>query len=221
VNAPADTLISDIAFVRANTTLRAVPFVEELSLHLADRPFDIWQLAKDTRGGALGLPLPYWAFAWAGGQALARYVLDHPELVRGKRVLDLASGSGLVAIAAARAGAAHAIANDIDAFAAAAITVNAEANGVTVDACIADLLDSITDAEVVLAADFCYERPFAERTLAFLEPAQARGAAVLVGDPQRRYFPRERFEPLVEYEVPVTAELEETDVLRTTVWRLG
>jgi predicted nicotinamide N-methyase len=166
------------------------------------------------------LPLPYWAFAWAGGQALARYVLDHPETVRGKRVLDLASGSGLVAIAAARAGAAHAIANDIDAFAAAAIAANAEANDVPIEALLEDVLDDVADADVILAADFCYERPFAERALAFLTRAQARGTTVLVGDPGRRYFPRERFEPLAAYDVPVPRELEEAEVLSTTIWRL-
>jgi predicted nicotinamide N-methyase len=208
------------AFVRSNTELRPVQFVEELSLYQADRPYDIWHLAKEARGGELGLPLPYWAFAWAGGQALARYVLDYPERVRGKRVLDLASGSGLVAIAAARAGAASVLANDIDAFAAGAIMVNAEANDVHLEALIADLLDRQTQAEVVLAADFCYERPFAERAMAFLERAHTRGAMVLVGDPERRYFPQARFRALAAYDVPVPLELEEADITHTTVWRL-
>jgi predicted nicotinamide N-methyase len=218
--APSMDRIAGEAFIRANTVLRPVPFVEELSLYLADRPYDIWQLAKEARGGELGLPLPYWAFAWAGGQALARYVLDHPETVRDKRVLDLASGSGLVAIAAARAGATQAIANDIEPFAAAAMAVNAAANSVRVHELLDDLLDGDADTEVILAADFCYERPFAERAMAFLERAHARGVAVLVGDPERRYFPRERFEPIAAYEVPVPFELEETEVKRTTVWRL-
>jgi predicted nicotinamide N-methyase len=211
---------ADIEFVHANTILRPVPLVEELSLYQADRPFDIWQLAKDARGGQLGLPLPYWAFAWAGGQALARYVLDHLETVRGKRVLDLASGSGLVAIAAARSGAAHVIANDIDAFAAAAAAANAQANDVRIEALLVDLLDGVTDADLVLAADFCYERPFAERAMTFLERAQARGTTVLVGDPERRYFPRERFEAIAAYDVPVPRELEDAASLRTSVWRL-
>jgi predicted nicotinamide N-methyase len=206
--------------VRANTELQPVPLVEEISLYVAERPYDIWLLAKEALGGELSLPLPYWAFAWAGGQALARYVLDHPQTVQGKRVLDLASGSGLVAIAAAHAGAAEAVANDIDALAGAAFTVNATVNGVRVEVLLADLLDRETDAEVVLAADFCYERPFAERAMRFLERARARGATVLVGDPERRYFPRDRFEALAAYDVPVPAALEEADVKRTTVWQL-
>jgi len=208
-------------FILANTKLLPVPLVPEIALHLAEESLPIWQKTEDELE-ASNIPPPYWAFAWAGGQALARYILDHASLVAGRHVLDLGAGSGLVAIAAAKAGAAAVIAAEIDAFAIAAITLNAQANGVTVMTTERDLLaDARPAAEVLLLGDLFYERPLAERALAYCEQARAQQALVLVGDPQRNYFPRDRFEPLAEYAVPVTRELEDAEIKRTAVWRLA
>jgi predicted nicotinamide N-methyase len=217
-------MISDRkAFIRANTRLKPVPHVPEISLHVADEAVPIWQKTEEELD-ALGLPPPYWAFAWAGGQALARYVLDHPEAVAGRRVLDLASGSGLVAIAAARAGAAPVIAADIDAFTEAAISLNAEANDVYIEIVVQDLLDRDASPEprydVILVGDLFYERDTAARALGFLDRHMAAGARVLIGDPGRTYLPKERLAQLAEYSVPVTRELEDMEIKRTTVWEL-
>ncbi|MER5863005.1 methyltransferase [Kitasatospora sp. NPDC002040] len=211
---------SDQDFVRAETRLVPVPFVPEVSLQMADDAIALWERTESVRG-EIGMPPPFWAFAWAGGVAVARYVLDHPELVRGRTVLDLAAGSGLVGIAAALRGAQSVRAAEIDAYAVAAIGVNAEANGVRVDAAFEDLLDGDGGpAEVVLAGDVFYERAMAARFLPFLERAQARGAVVIVGDPGRAYLPRERFTSVAVYEVPVVADLEDAALKATTVWQL-
>ncbi|MGA5702618.1 class I SAM-dependent methyltransferase [Peterkaempfera bronchialis] len=207
-------------FVRAHTRVAATPYVPEVLLHQADEAIGLWERTEQAQGGAR-MPPPFWAFGWAGGQALARHVLDHPEAVAGRTVLDLASGSGLVAVAAALAGAATVTASDIDRFAAAAVGLNAAVNGVRVAPRLGDLLDGDGDgAEVVLAGDVFYERPMAERVLPFLERARDRGALVLVGDPGRAYLPRERFEAVSLHEVPVVADLEDRAVKATTVWRL-
>src|SRR3954469_6324907 len=152
----ADTPQARREFIAANTRLQAPPHVPELSLHLADEITPIWKLTEEALE-AIGLPPPFWAFAWAGGQALARYILDNPEIVAGKRVIDFASGSGLVAIAAMKAGAASVLAADIDVFCEAAIGVNAAANGVEVAFTDVDLLDAPPPvADVLLAGDICY-----------------------------------------------------------------
>jgi predicted nicotinamide N-methyase len=206
------------AFIRANTVLQAVPHAPELSLYVADEITPIWKMTEEALG-ELGLAPPFWAFAWAGGQAIARYLLDNPDAVRGKAVLDFASGSGLCAIAAMKAGAARALANDIDPFCRAAIALNAEANGVVVDSVIANLLDRAAPAvDVILAGDICYEKPLAERVLAWLAAADAAGSRVLIGDPGRTYFPRQGLEPLAEYQVQTTRELEDFEIKRTGVW---
>jgi predicted nicotinamide N-methyase len=208
-----------VAFVRANTQLARTPFVPEVRLHLADEVFALWERIEATVGPPES-PLPFWAFAWAGGQALARYVLDHPDLVRGRRVLDVGSGSGLVAIAAATAGAEAVMASEVDHFAIAAIALNAEANGVVVAGLLEDVLDGDgADAEVVLGADLFYEQLLAERVVPFLGRARARGAAVLVGDPGRAHLPRARFEVLATYDVPVMRGLEDAEVKPAMVWR--
>jgi predicted nicotinamide N-methyase len=209
----------DRAFVRANTRLVAPAQVPELRLHIAGEAFGLWTRTEELLGRT-GLPPPFWAFAWAGGQALARYLLDHPDLVAGRSVFDLASGSGLVAIAAAFAGAAAVTASEVDQLAAAAIALNAEANDVVVSCARGDALDGDgAGAEVVLAGDVFYERPMADRVLPFLERARARGATVLIGDPGRTYLPRTRFEALATYEVPVPRAIEGADVKQTTVWQ--
>ena len=208
------------AFIRANTKLLPVPLVPEIELHLAEESLPIWQKTEEELG-EMNVPPPYWAFAWAGGQALARHLLDSAA-ISGKSVLDLGAGSGLVAIAAMQAGAARVLAVDIDPFAIAAIGMNAAANGVAVTATAEDVLQAPPGRfDVVLAGDLFYERALAERVLAFLEVAAAMGADVLVGDPRRGYFPQARFVQVAEYAVPVTRELEDAEIKRTAVWRLA
>jgi predicted nicotinamide N-methyase len=212
-------------FVRANTELMAVPLVPEMRLHLAAESLPIWRKTEEELG-EMNVPPPYWAFAWAGGQALARYLLDNRPLVASRRVLDLGAGSGIAAIAAMMGGAAHALASDIDALALAAIALNAEANGVAVAATAADLLNDVSGKvsgapDLVLVGDLFYERTLAERVLPFLEAARARGAEVLVGDPRRSYFPGDRFREVAIYSVPVTRELEDAEIKRSAVWRLA
>jgi predicted nicotinamide N-methyase len=219
------SMISDRkAFILANTRLKPVPHVPEISLHVAHEAVPIWQKTEEELD-ALGLPPPYWAFAWAGGQALARYVLDHRHEVAGKRVLDLAAGSGLVAIAAAMAGAAPVIAADIDAFTEGAVSLNALANGVYVEILTQDLLDRPAPEtpryDVILVGDLFYERDTAARALAFLDRNAAAGSRVLIGDPGRTYLPKDRLTRLAEYSVPVTRDLEDHDIKRTAVWELA
>lgn len=213
-------MIADIpAFIRANTRVQTPPHVPEVRLHLADDAVALWKMTEEELG-ALGLPPPFWAFAWAGGQALARHVLDHPELVRGKRVLDVASGSGLVAIAAMKAGAASACAADIDAFCAPAADLNAALNGVRITTTDADPVGAPTEADVILVGDLFYERDLAERLLAWLRALHAEGREVLVGDPGRTYLPKDALTQVATYEVPTLTALEDAEVKRTGVWRL-
>ncbi|MFN3584044.1 class I SAM-dependent methyltransferase [Phenylobacterium sp.] len=209
------------AFILENTRPQRPPHTPELELRLADEITPIWRLTEEALA-EIGLPPPFWAFAWAGGQALARYLLDHPEAVAGRRAIDFASGSGIVAIAAMKAGAARVLAADIDPFCGAALAVNAEANGVACEFTDADLLDQAPPAwaEVILAGDICYEKPLAARVMAWLGAARAEGATVLIGDPGRSYFPREGLEKLAEYQVPTTRELEDMEVKKTAVWTL-
>jgi predicted nicotinamide N-methyase len=204
-------------FIRTHTRLLAVPHAPEIRLYLANEATALWEKTEEDLG-EIGLPPPFWAFAWAGGQALARYVLDHPELVRGKRVLDFASGSGLVAVAAAIAGAAKVEASEIDEFAVAAIDLNAEANGVEVTVQAGDLAGEDRGWDVVLAGDVSYERDMAERVTGWLAALASRGASVLIGDPGRTYLARERLEVIAEYRVPVTRALEDVEIKRTQVW---
>lgn len=220
---PAPDMSTDrTAFIRANTRLRAVPLAPEIALHVADEAVPLWHKTEEELGAA-GLPPPFWAFAWAGGQALARHLLDHRDLVRGRDVLDLATGSGLVAIAAMKAGARRATAADIDPFACAAAALNAEANGVALAVTADDLLaaDGGRRWDAVLAGDIFYERDTAGRALAFLDRQAAAGAAVLIGDPGRSYLPRERLRRLASYGVPVTRELEDSEIKTTAVWTLA
>jgi predicted nicotinamide N-methyase len=206
-------------FIRANTRLLSPPLVPEIRLHLAEESLPIWQKTEEELG-EINVPPPYWAFAWAGGQALARYVLDNGRLVAGKRVLDLGSGSGLTAIAALLAGASYVLASDIDRLALEAIGLNGKANGLAPDITAGDLLSARPGQyDVVLVGDLFYERQLADRVLSFVEAAAALGTVVLVGDPQRAYFPKERFTSAAEYRVPVTRELEDVEIKRTAVWR--
>jgi predicted nicotinamide N-methyase len=205
--------------VRRRTTLRTVPLIPRISLYLADEPVSLWE-DMETTSGQVDIEPPFWAFAWAGGQALARYLLDHPSVVAGRRVIDIASGSGLVAIAAALAGAADVTAYDIDPLATAAITVNSCANDVSVRvrAVCADILDEVADADLVLVADAFYERKLGERVTRFLVRARSHDVAFLVGDLGRTYLPRDMLAPLAVYDVPGLGTLEDQDMKRTTVW---
>lgn len=209
------------AFIVANTRLQPVPHAPEISLWLADEVTPIWRLTE-AELGEMGLPPPFWAFAWAGGQGLARWLLDNPAEVAGKRVLDLAAGSGLVGIAAVQAGATSVLCADIDPFCAAAVALNAAANGVTLAFTDTDLLDAVPpEADVICAGDVFYEQPMAGRVLGWLTQAADRGTRVLVGDPLRTYFPKTGFDLLAEYAVPTTRELEDDAVKRTRVWTLS
>lgn len=207
------------AFVLANTALLSPPLVPEMRLRLAHEALPLWEKTEEALAED-GVPPPFWAFAWAGGQALARYVLDNPKSVARKRVLDFASGSGLVAIAAMKAGAASALASEIDSIGQAAISANAVENGVAIDVAGGDLIGEDRGWDTVLAGDVFYEKPLADRLLPWLQALAARGATVLVGDPGRSYFRKDCFAFLARYEVPVTRALEDSEIKRTSVWQL-
>ena len=206
------------ALVRVGTSWAVVPFVPEIRLLTAPEPFGLWSHTEREDP-------PFWAFPWAGGQALARYVLDHPGTVHGRRVLDAASGSGLVAIAAAKAGAAGVIAGDVDPNAVTAIDINARANAATtVTARAFDLAAAdggLASADIVLAADVFYQRELAGMALCFLRRAADSGADVLVADPGRAFLPTEYLTPLTSYEIPVLSVLEDTAFKTVTVYRLA
>jgi len=204
------------SFITTNASLMAPPLVPEIKLYLATEVVPLWR-ATEEELEKMGVPPPYWAFAWAGGQALARYILDHPQTVAGKRVLDIGSGSGLVAIAAAKAGAASVLAADIDAFSTAAIGLNAAANGATVSVTQDDLIGVEGDWDVILVGDLFYERPLAERLLAWL---RTLNRPALLGDPGRSYFPKDRTERLALYNVQTSRDLEDRDIRETGVYRL-
>jgi predicted nicotinamide N-methyase len=207
-------------FIRANTAVATPPLVPEIRLHLATEITPIWQASEDmlARGN---VPPPFWAFPWAGGQALARHVLDHRGIVAGKRVLDFGAGSGLVAIAAARAGAAAVAAAEIDDFAAAAIALNAALNGVAVAVETADLIGTAGAAwDVVLVGDLCYEQPLAERLTVWLRALAGDGVAVLLGDPGRSYVPTSGLTKLARYTVPTSRELEDRESRDGVIWRV-
>ncbi|MEN6543517.1 methyltransferase [Parvibaculum sp.] len=208
------------AFIRANTALHEPPLVPEVKLHLASEIVPIWQMTEEELEKS-GLPPPFWAFAWAGGQALSRYILDHPEVVRGKRVLDFGSGSGMIGIAAMKANAASVLAADIDIFAAASIRLNAEVNGVSLNVTTDDIVGSPNLGwDVILIGDMCYERPLAERIEKWVHSLVDGGATALIGDPGRTYLPKSGLEKLISYAVKTTRELEDTDVRNTSVWRV-
>jgi predicted nicotinamide N-methyase len=209
------------ALVAHHTRLQPVPGIPGIRLHLADDVAPVWH-ATEADLGIAGAPIPFWAFAWAGGLALARFVLEHPDEVAGRRVLDLATGSGLVAIAAVQAGASPVTAADIDPFAEAAVGLNARANGVRIAFVGRDLLDDEPpDVDVLLAADTWYEGPLAERVLPWLRAAARRGTRVRVGAPGRRYLPLSGLVPLASYEVQTTTRLEDRAVLRASVFTLA
>jgi predicted nicotinamide N-methyase len=206
-------------FILANTQSLPPPLVPEIRLRLAAESVPIWQKSEDELG-EMNVPPPYWAFAWAGGQALARYLLDNRDICAGRDVLDLGSGSGIAAIAAAIAGAKRVTAADIDRFAQRACAINARDNEAKVEIEGADLLAALPgDHDLFIIGDLFYERALADRVLDYVGEAKSRGALVLVGDPQRSYFPVASFTKLAEYAVPVTRELEDAEIKRSAVWR--
>ena len=207
------------AFILAQTAIAAPPLTPEIKLHLATEITPIWE-ATETTLAEMNLPPPYWAFAWAGGQALTRFLLDHPDWVKGKAVLDFAAGSGLSAIGAAKAGAAKVQAAEIDDFAIAAIRLNAGINDVAIELVREDLVGVEPRWDVVLAGDVCYERPMAERVIAWFRALAGRGVAVLMGDPGRAYLPQSGLLELARHQVPTSLELEDRTMRETIVWRL-
>ena len=207
-------------FIRQNTRLMSPPLVPEISLWLADEATALWASTEEEMG-KIGLPPPFWAFPWAGGQALARYILDHPETVRGKRVLDIGSGSGLIAIAAAMAGAARVEATEIDDFAFAAIALNAAQNGVEIVALADNPMGRDDGWDIALAGDISYERDMTAGLTGWLVVLARRGALTLIGDPGRNYFASETLTRLAAYDVPVSRDIEDSDIKRSGVWRFG
>ena len=206
------------AFVRAETVIAAPPLVPEIRLHLANEVVPLWQATEESLTRQ-GLPPPYWAFAWPGGQAIARHLLDHPSIARGKRVLDFAAGCGLAAIAAAKSGAAVVQAAEIDAFALAAIALNASLNEVVVETIAMDIVGRPSAWDLVLAGDVCYERPMAERVARWLADLAAAGTEVLMADPGRAYLPRQGLVEVARYTVPTSLELEDRKERETILWR--
>tara|TARA_R110002124_G_scaffold139924_1_gene304127 strand:+ start:474 stop:1133 length:660 start_codon:yes stop_codon:yes gene_type:complete len=215
---PASDSLDPVAFVRAHTALMAPPLVPEIQLHLAVETVAIWEQTEEALG-AMGLPPPFWAFAWAGGQALARYCLDNPGIVTGQRVLDFAAGGAVSGIAAKQAGAESVLACELDAFAIAAIKANAGVNAVTLETRLGDLVGSDEGWDVVLAGDVFYEDAPARLIGGWLQALAQRGATVLIGDPGRSFLPQDRLEKLAEYTVPVTRDLEDREVRYAKVWK--
>lgn len=208
------------AFIRAHTRVATPSLVPEIRLYLADEAMDLWQMTAEDLAAAELAP-PFWAFAWAGGQALARHLLDTPGLVAGRSVLVVAAGSGIEAIAAIKAGAATVTASDIDPFALAAMSLNAAANGVAFAITGADLLSAPPPAaDIVLLGDLCYEQKLADRLMAFARAAAAQGSVVLLGDPGRNYVPRLGRDAVASYDVPTSRAIEDADIKRATVWRI-
>ena len=206
------------AMIREFTRVQAAPFVPEFRLYLADKLTPLWQATEWQAAGPQ--PPPFWAFAWPGSQALARFLVDTPALVKGKRVLDFGAGGGLAAIAAASQGASHVLAIDLDPVATVAQRMNAALNGVTFDSATADVIGGQVSQEVLLVGDVCYEREASERIIPWLRDLATRGTGVLLADPGRTYAPSDGLELLAVYDVPTLRELESVDQKRTRLWRL-
>jgi predicted nicotinamide N-methyase len=208
-----------VAFIRAQTAIATPSLVPEIKLYLSTDVTPLWHATEATLA-TTQLPPPYWAFAWPGGQALARHILDHPALVAGKTVLDFGAGSGLVSIAAKTAAARRVVAAEIDAFAIAAIGLNAALNQVEIESHGADIIGRDDGWDIVLIGDMCYERPLADRLVPWLRALAARGAMVLVGDPGRAYLPKHGLLKIADYAVPTSLDLEDRTVREVVIWQL-
>ena len=206
------------AFIAEHTALLAPPLVPEVRLHLATESVDIWQQTEEALG-EMGLPPPFWAFAWAGGQALGRYVLDNPDIVAGKRVLDFAAGGAIAGLCAVRSGAEQVIASELDAFAIAACHANAHVNGYDIETVLGDIAGRDEGWDVVLAGDVFYEDTLARQLDGWLECLANRGARVLIGDPGRAFLPTGKLDRLAEYSVAVTRDLEDREIRQAKVWQ--
>ncbi len=207
-------------FILNNTQLKNPPLLPEMKLYLSEVFNALWRVTE-TRFEAKNIPPPFWSFAWPGGQALARYVLDNPEIVRGKRVFDFASGSGLCAIAAKMSGAASVVANDVDPLSIVAVGMNAQANGVDVDVLHDNKINrDLPDIDVILAGDFCYEWPMAGYAIEWLRAQIKQGKTVLLADPGRNYLPKEGLEKLAEYDIATPLEVEDSEIKHTTIYKL-
>ena len=208
------------AFVTAQTRRSAAALVPEIALHLATEVTPLWH-ATEASLETTQLPPPFWAFAWPGGQALARLLLDQPALARGRTVLDFAAGCGIGGIAAALSGASKVTCSEIDRFAAAALRLNSALNKVTIDIAETDVLAVPAQRyDLILAGDVCYEKPMAERAVAWLTAAVESGAEVLLADPGRSYLPSKGLTKLAAYDVPTPLDLESRTTMTTTVYRL-
>jgi len=205
------------AFIREHTDVLTPPLVPEIKLHLATETVDIWEQTEEALG-EMGLPPPFWAFAWAGGQALARYCLDNPDIVKGKRVLDFAAGGAVSGIAAKMSGAEQVTASELDAFAIEACRANATLNAVELDTELGDVVGRFDAWDMIIAGDVFYEDEGARHIGAWLEESARRGTRVLIGDPGRSFLPREKLDRLAEYTVPVTRDLEDREVRYAKVW---
>lgn len=209
------------SFIFKNTKLSCPPLLPEVCLHLADESLPIWKKMEEHMG-ELNVPPPFWAFAWPGGQALARYILDRPKEIAGKRVLDIGAGSGLTSIAAGQAGASSVLAVDIDIFALEAIILNAQANKVLLNTTHRDfVLEEFGNFDVILVGDLFYERPLSEKVMAFVRKAAEHKIKVIIGDPERTYFPKNDFCCITQYDVPVSRDLEDSSLKKTAVWQLA
>lgn len=205
------------AFIREHTEVLSPPLVPEIKLHLATETVDIWEQTEEALG-EMGLPPPFWAFAWAGGQALARYCLDNPDIVRGKRVLDFAAGGAVSGIAAKLCGADRVVASELDAFAVEACRANAALNEAPLATELGDVVGRFDEWDVIIAGDVFYEDAGARHIGSWLEENARRGTRVLIGDPGRSFLPREKLDCLAEYTVPVTRDLEDREVRYAKVW---
>ena len=217
----ASAMTDYTGFIRDNTAVGTAPLVPEIQLHLASAVTPLWQ-ATETALAREGLPPPFWAFAWPGGQALARYILDHADIAAGRHVTDFGSGGGLAGLAAKLAGADAVTLVDIDPFAATAQALNAGLNRLTVDCICADIIGTpVAPGSLLIAGDVCYEKPFSSRLVPWLSDLAQRGVTVLLADPDRAYRPRDGITPLADYAVPTSKDLEDREVRETTVWCLG
>lgn len=208
------------AFVRTHTEALAVPALADIRLYQASEVTGLWEMTE-AELAAHNLPPPFWAFAWAGGQGLGLYIQDNPQIVRGRRVLDLACGSGLVGIVAAQCGAREVMANDIDPFAEAACALNAELNGVRIGFDGADLLSgNMPEVDVILAGDIFYEKGMSDAMLTFLRRAHDKSIVIFLGDPHRSYLPREGLKREAQYTVATQTTIEDTATKTVSIWSL-